>query len=111
MYDKLDLGMNVWTDASGNTLGTFNSYETFHAFSVGSGIDYYLRFNLGLTVKYVNSELIPKKIVQVGAEYRGGDANIVAIDYGIQVIWPVISTIKYMSDQLSSLKYKPFLNV
>jgi len=110
MYEKLDLGENVWTDATGNELGVFNSFETFHALSAGIGLDYGLRYNFGLTVKYINSELVPMNIVRVGSEYRDGPVKTGAMDIGFQIVWPVISTINSLSEKFTS-DYKPFLNV
>jgi len=110
MYEKLNLGENVWTDAAGNQLGVFNSFETFHALSAGIGIDHFLRYNFGITIKYINSELVPINIIKVGKDYKNGIARTVATDIGLQVELPVISTIESLSNQFTS-DVKPFLNI
>lgn len=90
IYSKFDLGENVWTDATGREIGTFNSYEKSSAITFGIGIEYYLRFNVGLTYKSINSNLIPQ-YVQVGAENRGGNGKTDALDYGILLTAPVLN--------------------
>jgi hypothetical protein len=84
IYSKFDLGENVWTDASGRELATFNSYESCSAFSLGIGIDYYLKFSLGLTYKDIYSKLVPVKIQNVN-----GIAEASAFDIGLLISAPI----------------------
>ncbi len=74
---KLNLGMNLITDENGIELGRFRSWESYTAYSIGLGFDYFLRLNLGITLKKIESKLA---INTVKAD---------AADYGMQCIIPV----------------------
>ncbi len=79
----LNLGENVWTDATGEELGTFDSFE----YAVTASFATKLQDNLGvgLNIKLIQSNLVPLDIIQVGAETRDGVATSFAVDVG--VLW------------------------
>ncbi len=47
----LNLGENVLTDDNGNVVGTFDSHESYDAFSIGFGFEYFARFSLVIPTK------------------------------------------------------------
>ena len=87
----LNLGTNVWTDEQGNELGTFESKEYYTAYSIGIGVDYYIKFNLGYTYKDITSDLCS---ISVGQENSPGAAKVNAYDMGLQLTVPIISIIE-----------------
>ena len=78
----LNLGENVWTDATGIELGTFDSKE--YAVSLGYATKLEDNLGIGLNLKLIRSELVPNN-VRVGYEDRGGNATSFAVDLG--VLW------------------------
>jgi len=77
----------VWTDENGNYLGTFNSKEVYSAYSIGMGIDYFIRFNMGYTLKKIHSDL--------GLH----DVKVDAEDIGLQLTIPIIKTIDTFTEK------------
>ncbi|MBD3225629.1 MAG: hypothetical protein GF313_12950 [Caldithrix sp.] len=86
----LNLGEDVWTDENGDYLGTFHSKERYAAYSIGIGIDYYVRLNIGYTFKKIHSKL------------GMSDAKANAEDVGFQLTLPLIRTI-------DTFRGKPFV--
>jgi len=80
----LNLGENVWTDATGTELGTFDSYE--YAITASYATKLQENLGIGLNIKLIQSNLVPIKIVQVGAETRDGVATSFAVDLGVKWI-------------------------
>jgi hypothetical protein len=78
----LNLGENVWTDATGQELDTFDSKE--YAITLGYATKLEDNLGMGLNLKFIRSELVPS-FVKVGAENRGGNATSFAVDVG--VLW------------------------
>lgn len=78
----LNLGENVWTDATGKELDTFDSKE--YAITAGYATKLEDNLGIGLNLKFIRSELVPS-FVEVGAENRGGNATSFAVDVG--VLW------------------------
>jgi hypothetical protein len=110
IYSKFNLGENVWTDESGIELAKFNSFQSCNAISVGAGIDYYAQFNVGLTYKHINSELIPSHI-QVSPGVYGGRASVSAFDFGLLINVPIMDLIKFDEKPMLFENNYPFLNV
>ncbi len=78
---KLDLGENVWTDAEGNPIGTFHSWEQYKAFSLGIGFNRFIRFNAGYTYKDIQSKLGPSS---------NNLEDAAASDFGLQLTLPLV---------------------
>lgn len=76
----LNLGENVWTDAQGNNLGTFDSFE--YALTASYATKLQPNLGVGLNIKLIQSNLTPK-IVEVGAETRDGRSTSFAVDMGV----------------------------
>ncbi|NOX89508.1 MAG: PorV/PorQ family protein [Calditrichaeota bacterium] len=76
----LNLGKNVWTNETGDELGTFDSFE--YAISLAYATK--LKQNLGIGI---NSKIIQSNLsnVSVGSENRDGRATSFAVDVG--VLW------------------------
>ncbi len=76
----LNLGKSVWTDETGNELGTFDSFE--YAVSVAYATKLKPNLGLGVNLKLIQSNLSD---VTVGTENRDGRATSFAVDVG--VLW------------------------
>lgn len=76
----LNLGKNVWTDETGNQLGTFESFE--YAISLAYATKLKENLGLGVNAKIIQSNL---SNVTVGSENRDGRATSFAVDVG--VLW------------------------
>ena len=81
-FTFLNLGENVWTDATGQELDKFDSKE--YAITLGYATKLEDNLGMGLNLKFIRSELVPS-FVKVGAETRGGNATSFAVDVG--VLW------------------------
>lgn len=77
----LNLGENVWTDATGKELDTFDSKE--YAITLGYATKLEENLGIGLNLKFIRSELVPS-FVTVGSQ-KGGNATSFAVDVG--VLW------------------------
>lgn len=87
IHDYMDYGVFKITGSNGpKVIGKFNSYDTFNTYSFGVGIDYYLLFNFGMSVKPYESHLSNRPTEnEVGA----GEAEGTAYDYGTMIIAPI----------------------
>ncbi len=74
----LNLGKNVWTDETGNELGTFDSFEYALTLSYATKLEENL--GVGINAKIVQSNLTN---VSVGSEDRQGRATTFAVDLGM----------------------------
>jgi hypothetical protein len=52
----LNLGEFVATGSNGTALGSYNAYESSDRYTVGVGIDYYIRASAGIALKRVRSK-------------------------------------------------------
>ncbi|MCW8848717.1 MAG: hypothetical protein OQJ81_01960, partial [Melioribacteraceae bacterium] len=53
IHSKFDFGeYNITTEFSPEVIGKSQSYDLFNSFSLGIGIDYFLRFNVGVSLKF-----------------------------------------------------------
>jgi hypothetical protein len=98
---KINLGMNIITDENGMELGRFKSWESCTAYSIGLGIDYFLRLNLGITLKKIESKLAFNTV------------KADAADYGMQCIIPVSELAEKIckSELLIIKEFKPRFDV
>ncbi|MBN2541520.1 PorV/PorQ family protein [bacterium] len=80
-------GENIWTDESGEILGTFHSYELAVGLSYGTTIIEDLA--LGMNFKVIHSHLVPRNI-RVGREEGTGVATVFAVDGGLHYQFPWI---------------------
>ncbi|MFC2088875.1 hypothetical protein ACFLSX_04675 [Calditrichota bacterium] len=110
IYSKMDWGENVWTDASGNELGKFHSYESCDAFSFGMRLDYLLEFNLGLTIKDINLNLFPAYF-KVGGNNEDAKTDVLALSYGILINVPFVNILNEFYRTLNENKFTPFFDV
>ncbi len=76
----LNLGTNLWTDENGNPIGIFESYEKYRGYAIGIGIDYYVRFNIGYSKKYIESDINISEPVKTSAS-----------DFGLQLSAPLVA--------------------
>ncbi len=90
----LNLGENVWTDDSGNELGTFDSKE--YAVTLSYATKLQDNLGLGVNLKVIQSDLVPIEVT-VGAEETNGTATGFAVDVG--VLWK--PKYEFFKDRLS----------
>lgn len=82
MHDKFSYGTYSVVDPSGpEVLDEYESYDSFDNFSFGVGIDYYILFNLGLSIKPFDSNL--------GGSPQTRRVKGTAYDYGTMIIVPI----------------------
>ena len=108
---SLDLGTFALTSSSGpSVIGTFNSSEYSDNYSLGIGLDYYIRFGLGFNFKKIVSELGP-----VGTEQEKGTATgkSSATDFGILLDVPILQIASEVSGASLEIApgITPFLDV
>jgi hypothetical protein len=78
----LSLGESEFTDATGNSLGRFSSYEV--ALSISYGVKVAKTLSLGGSLRYIRSQLTPSSVL-VGRETQSGVGNSVSMD--IATLW------------------------
>ncbi len=76
----LNLGEQVWTDENATELGTFNSWDLAVSMSYATKLTPNL--GLGVTARYIRSNLVPKHI-QVGQEQGTGVGTSFGVDLGV----------------------------
>ncbi len=87
LHSKLNYGKFAVTSAnSPDIIKEVDDYDSFNCFSLGVGIDYYLRFNIGLSLKTYDSVLGGSLVNNVVQKYS---ANGNMMDYGAMIILPV----------------------
>jgi hypothetical protein len=87
MHDKMDYGTFYRTGSDGpEIIGEFNSYDSYDAYSLGVGIDYYLLFNFGMSIKPFDSNLSDQPTEN---EIGIGKVEGTAYDYGAMIITPI----------------------
>jgi hypothetical protein len=97
IHNKIDYGKyNYTTEFSPEVLGSINTYDILNSFSLGLGIDYYLKLNFGFSLKTYESVM--------GGPTSGNElikftADGTMIDYGILVTLPISELLN--SDKLN----------
>jgi hypothetical protein len=81
---KIEYGEITYTDEAGNFAGEHFATDKADFYSVGLGLEYYLRLGVGLTHKKISSDLSP---------LPGGSAEVDALDFGIIAELPVMDLI------------------
>jgi hypothetical protein len=92
---SLDLGTFALTNSGGpSVIGTYESSEHSDNFSMGIGLDCYVRLGVGLNLKRIVSEIGP-----VGAESEKGTATgrSSATDFGILLDVPILQVVSKAS--------------
>ena len=112
IHSKMDFGPYIMTGPDSPTpIGTFDSYDEFSAYGIGLGIEYdYIRFNLGITYKNINSVLTSQTNVDIAGK---GEAKISAMDYGFLITAPIVKLIdpKYKLFSYYDLDAIPYLDM
>lgn len=108
MHDKMDYGtFNRTSSNSPDIIGQFNSYDLYDVYSLGIGIDYYLLFNFGMSIKPFDSNL---NSLPTENEIGLGNAKGTAYDYGAMIIAPIsklfFNDIKYKFYETAFIKPK-----
>lgn len=87
LHNKFDYGNFILTsEYSPEPIGEVENYDTFDSFSFGVGIDYFLKFNLGISLKLYDSKMGGRN-VRMNAEPYSVDGTI--FDYGALLIFPI----------------------
>ncbi len=111
LHDKMDYGTFYRTGVySPEIIGEFNPYDIYDVYSLGIGIDYYLLFNFGMSIKPFESNLSDQPTEnEVGI---GGKVEGTAFDYGAMIIAPIstlfFDDVKYKFCETAYIK--PFIN-
>ncbi len=106
----VDLGNSIITGDDPTPLGTFESEETSHQYTVGTGIEYWgIRVSAGITEKSIKSDLTRYYVHDVE---RAGTSSVHAIDLGVLVDIPVLDLVYRMGDGRFDLgqPFSPFIN-
>lgn len=89
MHDRFDYGPFNSRNEFGEEINReFHPYDAFDAYSFGIGVDYYILFNVGMSIKPFDSFLMsePNTMGDETNEYR---AKGTAYDYGAMIITPI----------------------
>jgi hypothetical protein len=87
LHNKFNYGNYIYTNPDNpNIINKLDSYDAFNCFSLGVGIDYYLKFNLGLSIKTYDSALGGSVIDNTVRNYHAS-GNM--MDYGALIILPI----------------------
>ena len=91
-HNKIDYGkFNYTSEFSPEVLGSIDTYDIFNSFSLGVGIDYYLKLNFGFSLKTYESVLgAPLTFI----ENNNYTADGTMIDCGILVTIPISELLK-----------------
>ncbi len=92
---KLDLGRAYQADNYGNIISSFDSWQSYDAYSLGLGLDYFIRFNLGYTFKNIHSKL------------DEGTEVFLAEDLGLQLTVPLTESLKPLARAALPEAYSP----
>jgi hypothetical protein len=88
---KFEYGTFIITDPSGpDPIGTSEPEDYYNAYSFGLGIDYYIQFNAGFTIKDVTSILSDSP---TGPDSLRISAEASVVDFGIILNVPIIKLI------------------
>lgn len=76
---SMDLGNQFFTDERGNPMAAFQSWERAHALTFGIGGNFGVKIGLGMSIKYIESQLGG---IRIDSTYRTAKADIFAYDFG-----------------------------
>lgn len=110
MKGEINYGRITLTDDQGNIIAAFDSKESYNAFGIGVGMEYFVNLSFGLAYKKIDSQLMP---VQVGTEPGGGEAETDAIDYGVLLTVPVLKPFEksFLKEADSQFSFVPYFDV
>ncbi len=103
IYDKMDYGyFNITKQNNSDVIGKINTYDIFKGLSIGFGFDYFLKFNIGMSIKFIESNLGKRwynnKLIEI-------KDNVTALDYGFLIVAPLtelfFDKLKYRIDARS----------
>ncbi|MGE5456758.1 MAG: hypothetical protein ACM3RX_00220 [Methanococcaceae archaeon] len=105
--------MHGLTSAIDDNAGVSPTNDSYNAFALGLGFDYFISFNLGITYKSINSAIpeIPGLITESRIVER--ETSVSALDYGVLISAPLF---KLLNNSLEYEHYKacriiPFLDL
>jgi len=94
---KIDYGTIACTNESSNVVSYFNPVEKADNYTIGAGVEYYVRLGIGYTYKKINSRLGPSR--------RSGTGEANAYDLGVMAEFPLFDIIQYQIPLDQSNKY------
>ncbi|MGA2625330.1 MAG: hypothetical protein ABSF91_15865 [Bacteroidota bacterium] len=102
----LNLGQFVETGPSGPTpIGTFNAHETSDQFTLGVGINYWVKASAGITLKHILSSLAQFDVQRQGRE---GSATVNSYDYGLLLQVPVVGVLNQLREE--RIQFSPYVS-
>ena len=110
IHNKIDYGRYpIYTNQEPVIVEETESYDLFDCFSLGIGIDYYIKFNLGISLKSFESQLGGRFVDGAVQKYL---ADGTMLDYGALLIFPIsdllLKNVKFEID--NSNKISPITN-
>lgn len=88
---EMDYGTFVQTGPFSPTpIGTFNSYDKYSTYSLGLGLDYYVRLSLGVSIKNIESKL-GAQVLTADSTHKEVKVETEAFDYGFLMEVPISS--------------------
>lgn len=87
----------------------WNSDDVYSTFSFGVGIDYYMQFNAGISLKHISSIINYRP---TGQEFMDAKASINTFDFGLLINVPILKLIdkEIQFDLLENNPLYPFFN-
>jgi len=87
MHNVFDYGtFNRTSSYSPEIIGQLDSYDSYDAYSIGVGLDYYLLFNFGMSIKPFDSNLSALPTENEVGTYK---VKGIAYDYGAMIVAPI----------------------
>ncbi len=110
LHNKFDYGnRSLTSEFSPEIIGEVENYDQFDSFSLGIGIDYYLKLNLGVSLKLYESHIGG---IVTNDQIKEYSTDGTMFDYGALLILPIselfFDDLKYQFDNSAGLK--PLVN-
>ncbi|MCB9249253.1 MAG: hypothetical protein H6613_12285 [Ignavibacteriales bacterium] len=94
IHNKFEFGKYpIYSNLEPVIIEEVESYDLFDCFSLGIGIDYYIKFNLGISLKSFESQLGGRFVDGAVQKYL---ADGTMLDYGALLIFPISDLILKM---------------
>jgi hypothetical protein len=95
-----NLGEFTRTSENGQVIGKFNSYENANSIAIGASLDYWVEISIGLTYKFISSNLTPTDLT----ELIDGPSRTGALDAGLLISIPILDNYNIFGDVKSDIK-------
>ena len=86
IHNKFSFETFLNANDSPRRIGATEDRDIFNSFSLGIGLDYYLLFNVGFSIKFIDSKLGASG---VGENFHQASLNTTAFDFGTLIVFPI----------------------